>query len=896
MKLRCCLTLLCAVAVIGFSPPAAAQSKSGPFTINASTSPCATIQTTANATVGIQVTGTFSATLQPEVSVQGQSPQDIQVTPSTSSTAQSTITGAGIYTAKVSGFDTFLLCVTSYASGTATIYLNATTAISIVIPPGNSGTVTDVSGTPNQIDVATGTTTPVVSLDPAVEIGSGLSSSLVPIATGQVASTNNWWPLAAGAIYPDVPTVTVNNTGGSLIREVVFIRLTYVGPAVIVPSAEWKAQLTTTSCASNSTCQIVVNMPTSCTAGNLPSGVTGCTVWDTAVASNQEKQQAASNACVNITSSTCTINTLAAGSTIPSPPASTGVVPSPLNAITQPDFIVPTTYIQLGDGSWSPAAGMDYSGLNVVSGDNPLGYVPPVIGDIPGTYSWTQRFRFKDFSTLLGSNAFVGVDHQAGQTTGMQTVAAGNGLVDDYAFNVEMTDANSTFTNNAENQSLAQYNERIVSNPAFTCFGSGTPNGETCAGAARFTLADDRVSPTGNTNGPMAAVAASTQLDETGTFSCPSNSIFSGPPCDVALQAGIELNDATSVAGNQFAAVWAQASNPGGNIGGYGYAYWAVQPTRFGLGNFGYFAGDFGTNPLDFGILTFTQTLGSNQSAFMGPVYEFQPEIGTTVPSPVGNPANISGVLTFAPSAGATTWQYQVTPRDLAGGWGISSTGTTLRTTAGAATLSSGAGDFNTINITCAGINISAAAGSHCTSAGFGVYSWDIYRTTAGGTPNTTGYIGSVVCAFYSNCSFSDTGLAVIANPNGDPTPPAYNTSGALAGYTYRSITNCAAIGSAASPSVAACGAAPAGTVSCATNATATCTVNTTAVTASSQIFISQREDTTTGTRLGVTCNVTPSVIVADENITAVVPGTSFSFSLTQPVTNPDCFNYFIVN
>lgn len=110
----------------------------------------------------------------------------------------------------------------------------------------------------------------------------------------------------------------------------------------------------------------------------------------------------------------------------------------------------------------------------------------------------------------------------------------------------------------------------------------------------------------------------------------------------------------------------------------------------------------------------------------------------------------------------------------------------------------------------------------------------------------------------------------------------------------YATTTNCSAVGSAASPSVAACVAAASGSFSCATAATATCTVNTTAVTANSNIIVQQRTDTTTGTRLGVTCNVTLSTIRPD--ITAVVAATSFSFGLTQPVTNPNCYAYWIVN
>jgi hypothetical protein len=105
---------------------------------------------------------------------------------------------------------------------------------------------------------------------------------------------------------------------------------------------------------------------------------------------------------------------------------------------------------------------------------------------------------------------------------------------------------------------------------------------------------------------------------------------------------------------------------------------------------------------------------------------------------------------------------------------------------------------------------------------------------------------------------------------------------------------NCGAVGSAASPSVAACGSDGAGSVSCSTSAVSTCTVNTTAVNANSQIMVQQRTDTGTGTRLSVTCNTTLSAI--QPAITAIVAGTSFSFGLTQPVTNPNCYAYSVIN
>jgi hypothetical protein len=70
--------------------------------------------------------------------------------------------------------------------------------------------------------------------------------------------------------------------------------------------------------------------------------------------------------------------------------------------------------------------------------------------------------------------------------------------------------------------------------------------------------------------------------------------------------------------------------------------------------------------------------------------------------------------------------------------------------------------------------------------------------------------------------------------------------------------------------------------------------VNTSAVTANSEIFVTQRADTTTGTRLGVTCNTTLSTAITQ--ITAVTAATSFTINLGTITTNPECFSYFIIN
>lgn len=179
MNLRRFLFTLFALAL---AVPGFGQSKAGPFTIKASSSPCAQISVTGQATVAIQVTGTFSATLQPEISIQGQAAQNTQVTPSTSTTAQSTVTAAGIYSAAVAGGDTFLVCVASYASGTATIYLNASQAVAANVIGGAAASAANF-GT-----LGGGTNTSAT-----MQVGSG--ASLGPTATGIIVATSVVGPL-----------------------------------------------------------------------------------------------------------------------------------------------------------------------------------------------------------------------------------------------------------------------------------------------------------------------------------------------------------------------------------------------------------------------------------------------------------------------------------------------------------------------------------------------------------------------------------------------------------------------------------------------------------------------------------------------------------------------------
>lgn len=109
-------------------------------------------------------------------------------------------------------------------------------------------------------------------------------------------------------------------------------------------------------------------------------------------------------------------------------------------------------------------------------------------------------------------------------------------------------------------------------------------------------------------------------------------------------------------------------------------------------------------------------------------------------------------------------------------------------------------------------------------------------------------------------------------------------TSGSIIAQAYLTAANCANSGGT-------CAAASSGSVSIAAAAT-TVTVATTAVTANSVIGVT--EDSSLGTKLGVTCNTTTG---RTYSVSARTAGTSFVITTSAaPVTNPACLNYTIVN
>ena len=125
-------------------------------------------------------------------------------------------------------------------------------------------------------------------------------------------------------------------------------------------------------------------------------------------------------------------------------------------------------------------------------------------------------------------------------------------------------------------------------------------------------------------------------------------------------------------------------------------------------------------------------------------------------------------------------------------------------------------------------------------------------------------------------------------------TTPAAATFTTLTATSIDSATNCSASGTAASPSVVSCSAAPAGQFSCATNASgATCTIDTSAIAATSEVFIQPDSGATIS---GVTCNTTADTGLTAPRLASRSSATSFTLNLGTFSTNPLCFDYFIVN
>lgn len=720
-----------------------------------------------------------------------------------------------------------------------------------------SGTIAATSAPFSGITGSTNTTA-------AMLVGSG--ASVVPNNNGQVSGITNWLPIAPTAIEPPAPTLSTAVGGGTLTTgTLMYVKITFAGQSVVVPSGE--VNITTAGCTSN--CTVTVNMPAACTSPVAPT--TGCTVWDDTIGIGLEKQQTASAACVNITSATCVIGTAGVGATLTTP-TTTGTNPPNLQAnANTPDFIIPTIFMQKGDTNYYPIAGVDISGRNW-----------PLLG---GTFTFFDRFFVNDNPTTAPiSNALVSIEHMGGNTTNT------GATFDDRALTVRFDDSASASP--SWHQALTQYNERIITNNNFNCnpIGGGKAVGESCASAGRFITSDVRVTPANNVSS-IDALAGVTSIGHT------SGGVASCDPCYIGIKGGVfESVSSVNLGGNSVAGIYGQVGGGTSNSNGTAYTFYAAAPdgVRFASQNIGYKSADFGTNAADWDFLAVGSSNGtSGQSLFQGDIWIPDLRAAASTINVTGSlgltgaigtaqlaTPTIQSLSTFG-TAGSTSDSYKVTCADVNGN---------ETTATGTSTIATANADLTAVH----GNNINMATNNN------GCSSYNIYRTAATSTCNggacTNGKLGSVAVPLMGSgrsnaVTFADTGQAgdsntAVAQPN---------STAAVKAFELQSLTNCSAVGSAANPSLVACSAASAGSFSCATNAsTGTCVISTTAVTANSEILLTQRTDTTTGTRLGVTCNT--GISTTFPAITAVTAQTSFTINLGTVAVNPECWSYLIVN
>lgn len=156
-----------------------------------------------SSSVAFNVSGTFSGTLQFVGTVDGARWDAVNAFPPNSTTAATSTTSGGTWKADVANFAQFCVRASAFASGTATVGMRNGSGVStstLGSGGGGGGTVTSVSGTTNQIDVATGTTTPVISLDAAIQLPGTMSS-----ATAGAAST-------PAMLFTGLPANTTSST------------------------------------------------------------------------------------------------------------------------------------------------------------------------------------------------------------------------------------------------------------------------------------------------------------------------------------------------------------------------------------------------------------------------------------------------------------------------------------------------------------------------------------------------------------------------------------------------------------------------------------------------------------------------------------------------------------
>lgn len=202
---------------------------------------CISIDVSGNAsTVAIQITGTWTGTLQPEIAVQGQAAQNVQVVPSTAiTTPQSTITASGYYYAGVAGGTTFLVCGNTVSSGTANVFLNRSQGVSMNRGGGGNSTP---GGAANSVQYNNGGT--LAGATPPTQGGTYAVGYSIPCSNGGTAPT----VMQAGYVGRDVTGTTSTDT---VLCSDVNSPINYTGSVAVATALPTPATLSNLSFATN---------------------------------------------------------------------------------------------------------------------------------------------------------------------------------------------------------------------------------------------------------------------------------------------------------------------------------------------------------------------------------------------------------------------------------------------------------------------------------------------------------------------------------------------------------------------------------------------------------------------------------------------------------------------
>lgn len=687
------------------------------------------------------------------------------------------------------------------------------------------------------------------------------AASLSPTHIGPIIGTETW--MRPGLVAPALSTST---SGGSIAAgHVIHVVVTYnTALGETLPSVE--ATITTGAGGTNS---VTVTAPT------LPSGYTGYTVYDydANAGGTTWLRQTATAACVNITGN-CVIGVPGAGANAP---VLNTAWAAPANAQSFNGMLgeMPSVYFPKPDGNYYPWITTDWSTSNNFAAGTPTFTHRTFATDLGNGLNTSPAYGSL-VTTQQGNNAFWSINHLFGVNTSTSN--------QDRALWVSgATKLHDTTTHYGLEAIQAELDYNCD-----TCSINGSPDGEVTTISSQLSTAN-------------AAVDWTTTGYQTNAI---QGRLFrSGAGRDTAGMYGVagevSNSNTTWTTGSELVALHAKFSSTANAtnmvIGGLKIdAPSSRNALRlFGIRSAGTFTpvagGCFLTGDCFIDQRVHNWNSDLNASLQLNGIENSD---GATAAFAANASINLQGALNLTQigsgwtsqysnptcSGGASTYTYKMVAVDSAGGQAASAQ---LNTPA-SCTNPLTSGNPATFN---------AAVGLFSSSIWKSVVRVDVYRT---GGPMATGKIGSITCnanISIGGCNaFVDTGLAASG------TLPATDTTGSVKAYNYQTISNCSAVGTAASPSVVSCSAAPEGAVACDVAASAaTCVVNTTAVTANSNITLI--ETAAANTRLGVTCNTGATItIIPSVPIAAISAGTSFTINMPTLTANPACFYYRITN